>query len=96
MSADDEDTRGPIPAALNPYTTPQAPIAGPAGRDLEGSALRARFLRLALALGAAFGFVVGGVQTFQSAFGLERFGGLEYVPRVVALSLVRGAARRLR
>jgi phospholipid/cholesterol/gamma-HCH transport system permease protein len=51
--------------------------------------LDARILRLALVIGAAFGIGIGCVEAIQFGFGLQRFGGLEYVPRVVVLSLVR-------
>ena len=32
---------------------------------------------------------IGMVMTIQFAFGLQRFGGLEYIPRVIVLSFVR-------
>ncbi|APS00582.1 MlaE family ABC transporter permease [Pajaroellobacter abortibovis] len=38
---------------------------------------------------------IGMVMTVQFAFGLQRFGGLEYIPRVVVLSFVRELAPTL-
>lgn len=38
---------------------------------------------------------IGMVMTIQFAFGLERFGGLEYIPRVVVLSFARELAPTL-
>ncbi len=40
-------------------------------------------------MGAAFGVFLGVAQTVEFGWGLRRFGGMEYVPRVVALTTVR-------
>jgi phospholipid/cholesterol/gamma-HCH transport system permease protein len=42
-----------------------------------------------LAIVAVTSIFIGMVMTIQFAWGLRRFGGLEYIPRVVALSFVR-------
>jgi hypothetical protein len=49
-----------------------------------------RVLAWSLVLGAAYGLVAGTATSVQSSFGLQRFGGAEYVPRVIGLSAVRG------
>jgi hypothetical protein len=71
---------------VNPYTAPAAPVEAQSGAP---SGIDARILRLAVGIGAAFGVCVGCVEAVQFGFGLQRFGGLEYVPRVVVLSMVR-------
>jgi len=71
----------------DPFAAPRAPIEAQSARPR--SPPDARMLRMALVLGAAFGLGVGCVESLQFGFALRRFGGLEYVPRVVVLSLLR-------
>jgi ABC-type transporter Mla maintaining outer membrane lipid asymmetry permease subunit MlaE len=49
----------------------------------------ARVAGISVGLGAGFGVFLGVAQTLQFGTGLSRFGGMEYVPRVIALTTVR-------
>jgi phospholipid/cholesterol/gamma-HCH transport system permease protein len=51
-----------------------------------------RFLRPFVAWLAIFSMLAGAAMTFQFAFGLSKFGGLEYLPRVVSLRFFREIA----
>ncbi|HEY8089607.1 MAG TPA: hypothetical protein VIF09_17225 [Polyangiaceae bacterium] len=79
------------PASPNPYVPPVAAIAQ-ASDEAPGPAARCgpRVLVWSLVLGVAYGVVAGVATTVQLDFGLRRYGGLEYTPRVVGLSSVRG------
>jgi hypothetical protein len=87
--------RGPKGTAVNgrqgnPYV---APSTGPAGADPSpGSVLHCgrRVLAWSLLLGTAYGLVAGAATSLQFTYGLSRFGGAEYIPRVIGLSAVRG------
>ena len=57
----------------------------PASESLE---LR-RLVMLQLAIACSFAVVAGSLSTIQFCFGLAKFGGLEYAPRVTVLSSVR-------
>jgi len=48
-----------------------------------------------LSIVATTSIFIGMVMTIQFAFGLQRFGGLEYIPRVVVLSFLRELAPTL-
>jgi hypothetical protein len=48
-----------------------------------------RIAAISTMLGAGFGVFLGVAQTLQFGTGLTRFGGLEYVPRVIVLTTVR-------
>ena len=59
------------------------------GRATSPALTRSRSARIALAVAAVWAFVAGMAMFEQLAFGLGRFGGVEYVPRVVALKTTR-------
>lgn len=52
--------------------------------------LLTRSARVAMAVATAWVMIVGPVMYAQLSYGLHRFGGVEYVPRVVALAVTRG------
>ena len=60
-----------------------------AGGASEVAAPYARIASGSVLLGACLGAFLGIAQTVQYGWGLGRFGGYEYVPRVVAVSTVR-------
>ncbi len=68
----------------NPYVPPNAPSETPPITAPRASG--------ALLLAFALGVLGGGVLVAQFSFGLRRFGGLEYVPRVVVLAATRALA----
>jgi phospholipid/cholesterol/gamma-HCH transport system permease protein len=74
-----------------PYAPPTAPFDPPPPAHVE---LFARTALTALPVNVAGSLLVGAVSAFQFGFGLQRFGGIEYVPGVVGLAAVRsyGAA----
>ncbi len=75
-------------ASRNPYAPPSSRGTAPA----EGAATArpwARIAGISVGLGAGFGVFLGVAQTLQFGAGLSRFGGMEYVPRVVMLTTVR-------
>ena len=75
-------------ASRNPYAPPSSRGVAPA----EGAATArpwARIAGISVGLGAGFGVFLGVAQTLQFGGGLSRFGGMEYVPRVVMLTTVR-------
>ena len=51
-----------------------------------------RFCRLYAILVIAFAALVGAVMAAQTGFGLRKFGGYEYIPRVIVLSAARSLA----
>lgn len=51
--------------------------------------LNSRCLRAFAAWAGVLAIISGATVTAQAGFGLEKFDGLEYVPRVSALSVVR-------
>jgi ABC-type transporter Mla maintaining outer membrane lipid asymmetry permease subunit MlaE len=73
-------------AADNPYAPPSSPLAG---EPRTGVAPYTRMAAFSLVLAACLGGFLGVVQTVQFGWGLRRFGGLEYVPRLIGLSTVR-------
>jgi ABC-type transporter Mla maintaining outer membrane lipid asymmetry permease subunit MlaE len=79
-----------LDASRNPYV---APATDTPGQDSPtGPVLRCgpRVLAWSLVLGAAYGLVAGAATNIQFTYGLSRFGGTEYIPRVIGLSAVRG------
>ncbi len=75
----------------NPYAPPSArgPEAGRTGEPGTTIAPYRRVAAISALLGAGFGVFLGAAQTLQFGAGLGRFGGLEYVPRVIVLTTVR-------
>jgi hypothetical protein len=76
------------PELDNPYVAP-ATVHVP---DAPATVPYAKIAGYAMAVSAGYGFVVGAATAFQFWFGLRRFGGLEYVPRVIVLSALRELA----
>ncbi len=75
-------------ASRNPYAPPSSRGTAPA----EGAATArpwARIAGISVGLGVGFGVFLGVAQTLQFGTGLSRFGGMEYVPRVMMLTTVR-------
>jgi hypothetical protein len=76
-------------------THPYAPPAETGRKDISNRGLDehapalVRVLALQLALMTVLSIVVGTLMSAQFGFGLAKFGGLEYVPRIVVLSGVR-------
>jgi phospholipid/cholesterol/gamma-HCH transport system permease protein len=67
-------------------------------RPLEGTAILAQLDSLgvkSMGIVAVTSLFIGMVMTIQFAYGLRRFGGLEYIPRVVVLSFARELAPTL-
>jgi phospholipid/cholesterol/gamma-HCH transport system permease protein len=67
-------------------------------RPLETQALMTQMLALgvkSMGIVTVTSVFIGMVMTIQFAFGLRRFGGLEYIPRVVVLSFARELAPTL-
>ena len=67
-------------------------------RPLEGRAILHQLDSLgvkSMGIVATTSIFIGMVMTIQFAFGLSRFGGLEYIPRVVVLSFARELAPTL-
>jgi len=70
----------------NPYAPPHA---AEGGHGEARSAPYARVAAFATVLGACLGGFLGIAQTIQYGWSLTRFGGLEYVPKVIVLSTSR-------
>jgi phospholipid/cholesterol/gamma-HCH transport system permease protein len=69
----------------NPYEGPAAPVPA-------GAVARAPWRAVALyapLVNVAGSLVAGAASSIQFAYGLTRFGGIDYVPRVIALSALR-------
>jgi hypothetical protein len=79
----------------NPYARPAAtPVAPPPGEPTVSVAAYARVLRVAPAVAGIYAFWIGVVDSVRFGYGLRRFGGIEYVPRVIALSMTRSDGAR--
>jgi len=70
----------------DPYAPPAASLAD-APLDIVSAYIKA--MALAFPIGAVVGLGIGCLQYLQAAFGLRRFGGMEYVPRIVGLAMTR-------
>src|SRR5262249_50278914 len=67
-------------------------------RPLEGPSILAQMESLgvkSMGIVTVTSLFIGMVMTIQFAFGLRRFGGVEYIPRVVVLSFARELAPTL-
>jgi len=73
----------------NPYAPPSTPGVAQTGAPGTTVAPYRRVAAISALLGAGFGVFLGVAQTLQFGTGLTRFGGLEYVPRVIVLTTVR-------
>lgn len=82
-------TRDRADAKDNPYAPPATLEATPPDDAASALVPYRRIAVLGQVVGALLGGFLGVMQTVQYGFGLSRFGGLAYVPRVVALSTVR-------
>jgi hypothetical protein len=71
----------------NPYMPPSV---GPDTPRSSVVRLGPRVFKWSLAAGVVYGLLAGVATCVQSDFGLRRFGGLEYVPRVITLDALRG------
>jgi hypothetical protein len=72
---------------FDPYVARAAPT------QLGSSSVSyARMACYAVAISSSLSMALGGLSALKFASGLERFGGLEYVPRVLVLSAVRSLA----
>jgi hypothetical protein len=79
----------PGDSSRNPYAPPGSPAGAQQGVHGPRVAPYRRVAAISLVLGAGFGGFLGIAQTLQFGTGLGRFGGFEYVPRVVVLTTVR-------
>jgi hypothetical protein len=73
----------------NPYAPPSTPGVAQTGEPGTTVTPYRRVAAISALLGAGFGVFLGVAQTLQFGTGLGRFGGLEYVPRVIVLTTVR-------
>lgn len=76
------------PRLRDPYIAPSACSVVPGTASLS----YAKVAGYALLVSLMASHFVGGLLAFQFAYGLRRFGGQEYVPRVILLSALRMVA----
>lgn len=84
-AADEHRTVDGTNETRDPCSSPRAQAMTVKSRQPDWSKL----WRLFVIWGTAIAAVSASIITFQSGFGLRKFGGLEYVPRLLALALVR-------
>jgi hypothetical protein len=70
----------------NPYAPPSV---GPAARSGTVERFGPKVLTWSLVVGAPYGLVAGIATCNQASHGLQHFGGIGYVPRVLAISALR-------
>jgi hypothetical protein len=77
------------PALRNPYVAPATGTPTADGPPASVERCGPRVLVWSLVLATVYAFIAGAVGCASDDFGLQRFGGLEYVPQVVGLSAIR-------